>query len=77
MYIAWSWSIVIKGVTVVVLSDTTVAAVEAFLTTLQVWLRIHTHFFLTFPPLNHTQSVPVGFNLLLATMKEKTEIYNP
>ena len=47
------------------------------LTALQVWVRIRTHFSLTFLPLDHTQSIPVGFNSLLATMKEETAIYNP
>ena len=47
------------------------------LTALEVWIRIRTHFFLTCLPLNHTQSVPMGFNSLLTTMKEVIEIYNP
>ena len=33
--------------------------------------------FISFLLLNHTQSIPVGFNFLLATMKEETKIYNP
>ena len=47
------------------------------LTALKVWIYIKTHFFFSFLPLNHTKSIHVGFNLLLATMKEETAIYNP
>ena len=48
-----------------------------FLTALQVWVRIRTPFSLTFLPSDHNQSIPVGLNSLLTTMKLKTEIYNP
>ena len=36
-------------------------------------LNINPLFLLLFP-LNHTQSIPVGFKSLVATMKEKTKI---
>ena len=45
------------------------------LTALQVWVRIRTNFSLNLP-LDHIQSILVGFNLLQTTMKEETEIYN-
>ena len=47
------------------------------LTALEVWVCIRTNFFLTFLLLDHTQSIPGEFVYLVATMKAKSQIYNP
>ena len=47
------------------------------LTALRVWVHIHTHFFLTFLSLDHTQLISVESDYLVLAMKDKSEIYNP
>ena len=47
------------------------------LTALEIWVYTINSLFFRYLPLNHTQSIPVELNSLVASMKDKTEICNP